>query len=162
MTSTGVPWSKDASTAGAEPEPSLEAMHPCLFESGPPFTHPVTLHAHALPPAAPTPGLSHKGMHVHTHSCILIHVWDCQGDDEGSDDDFLPKLPYPEAGRRGDLGVSLQVGRESRVHLCAYGLSLALPQVGLLPSCLPMYCCPPSLIILGTSPPTASDSPGQS
>lgn len=59
---------------------------------------------------------------------------------------FYLNSPILKQGEGGTWESASRWGEnQSRMHLCAYGLSLALPQVGLPPSCSTMCCCSPRL-----------------
>lgn len=113
-------------------------------------------------PAAPTPGLSHIRMYSHTYPCTLIHARGYQSDDEGSNGIFPPQTHRSEAARRGcgESGSQTLAGKEILyAPLCSWtlsGISTGGFALELLSHALLL------LFLLGLSPPTASDFPGQS
>lgn len=150
----GVAGNEGASRANPEPELSLEVMHPCWLDPGLPLTAVCTCTFLLSHTAAPTPGLSHTRIYAQTRPCTLNHVNNCRVMMEEVMVTSHPKLPHLKAARGGDSRGQPPSQGEDPVSEC-YGQ-------------LHRQVCPELfhralllLILLGTSPPTASFSPGQ-
>lgn len=103
MTSIVVAWSKGSSAADPEPEPPLEAMQPCILKTDPPLTLAVHLYTRAVPPRCRhSRPLTHRNAR-NTHPCSLIHVRVITARVMRKEVMVIshPKLPNPEAARRG-------------------------------------------------------------